>query len=89
MRMAWVLILLAAVGAAAAGLRTRQIATQGGLYRLEAKRLNVRRRLWDQQLRLGRLRAPRQTELRGQGWALEMVVPPGRGAPDEVVRRDR
>ncbi len=88
MRVAWVIILLAAVGAGLANLRTRQIAAQARMVRLEAARLKVRRRLWDQQLRLGRLRRPKSIELRCLDWALELR-PPGSPGTEELVRRDR
>jgi len=88
MRMLWVVFIFVLVGVAAALLRSRQVAAQAGIYRLEAERLDVRRRLWAQQLRMGRLRTPREIQLHRQNWALHLLPP---GAPNEehVVRRDR
>ena len=88
MRAAWVIILVAVVGAGLAKVRTRQIAARAEMARLEAARLKVRRRLWDQQLRLGRLRRPRSIEYRCLDWALELR-PPGGAGTEELVRRDR
>jgi hypothetical protein len=87
-RAAWVIILLAVLGAGLAKVRTRQIAAQAQMARMEAARLKVRRRLWDQQLRLGRLRRPKSIEYRCLDWALELR-PPGAPGTEELVRRDR
>jgi len=89
MRLIWVLIMMTAVGAAVAGLRSRALATQAELYRLEAQRLRVRRRIWEQQHRLGRLKAPREVELRRLDWALDLRGPDERPEAGALVRRDR
>ena len=88
MRLAWVIILLVGVAATTALIRSRRVATQAELFRLEGRRLHLRRQLWDQQLRLGRLSAPRQTELRGQQWGLRLSPPTGRPNEAQLVRRD-
>ena len=75
MRFAWVIAVLATVGAAEVCLRSGQDRTQAELYRLEAKRLQVRRTLWEQQLRASELSAPQETRKRGLGWALEVREP--------------
>ena len=75
MRLAWVIVLLVAVAAATGLLRVRRIATQADVYRLEARRLRLRRRVWDQQLRLAQLKAPREVELRALSWGLRLDRP--------------
>ena len=89
MRTAWVIVILVAVGAALAVIRTKQVAAQARTYQLEAERLQVRRRLWNQQLRLGRLRRPREVQVRFQDWALPLAPPGARPAGEHIVRRDR
>ena len=86
MRLAWVIVLLIALTAATAVVHSRRIAVQADLYRLEGRRLKVRRRLWDQQVRLGRLKAPRQVELRGQQWGLRLEAPGGPGRESQLAR---
>ena len=88
MRIVWVVFIFVLVGVAAALLRSRQVATQADHYRLEAERLSVRRRLWEQQLRMGQLRTPREIQLRREDWALDLL-PPGASSEDHIVRRDR
>ncbi len=89
MRVAWVIILLVIVGATLARLRSQHIAAQAQLHRLEAERLKVRRQLWDQQLRLGRLRAPRAVQRRRLDMALELTRPHARPEGQLAAGRGR
>lgn len=74
-RFAWVIVALSVAWAAAVRIRLEQSHLQSELYGLDADRLAVRRKLWDQQLRLGELTAPRHIRMLSEGWRLEMVGP--------------
>ena len=74
-RFAWVIVALSVAWAAAVRIRLVQSRLQSELYGLEAERLAVRRKLWDQQLRLGELGTPRHIRMLSEGWPLELVGP--------------
>ncbi len=88
MRVVWVILVFVLVGVAAALLRSKHTGAQVELYRLEAERLRVRRKIWDQQLRMGRLQTPREIQLRRQDWALDLLPPGATQTEGAIVRRD-
>lgn len=75
MRFAWIILLMAAVGAAAVWLRAGQNSVQASMYRLEAQRLKGRRTLWEQQLQVSELAGIQESRKRSQAWALELREP--------------
>ncbi|KKK97452.1 hypothetical protein LCGC14_2652610 [marine sediment metagenome] len=88
MRLAVIILLLAATGVALVQLRSAQNAARTEMYRLQAERLRVRRILWQQQLLLG---APilDETNRRHLGdWALELLPPEAQPAPMAMARRN-
>ncbi len=89
MRVVWVVMLFVIVGVTASVLRSRHVATQADLYRLDADRLQVRRRLWDQQVRIGQMKTPREIQLRREDLALDLLPPGAARTEDHIVRRDR
>lgn len=88
MRAVWVIFVFVLVGVAAALLRSEHNNAQAEIYRLEAERLQVRREIWDQQLRMGRLQRPHEIQLRRQDWALDLLPPGAERSADSVVHRD-
>jgi hypothetical protein len=88
MRMAWVILLMAVLAAGVVQLRVRQNAARAETYRLEAERVNVRRRLWDQQIQLSVRSIPRPAEGGERAWALELVGPGESTTAGHVARRD-
>ena len=87
MRLTLVILMLAATAGALVHLRARQVAERARLFRLEAERVEVRRRLQDQQLRLGEAtRLERISALRGN-LAQDLIAPGDRETG--VVCRDR
>lgn len=89
MRIAWVIVLMGVIAAGVVKLRSDQHAAQAAMYRIEAERLKVRRKLWNQQLELGRLMAPGPTLWRAQTWPLEIVGPDGSVPVAEEVAENR
>ena len=75
MRLAVIIVALAATAAGVVRLRTRQIAVGAEIRRLEGERLRVRRRLWDQQLLMARAGSLPQAQARGDRWALDLTGP--------------
>ncbi len=87
MRLAWVILMLAATAAGTVHLRLQQNRVRTDMNNLEAQRLDVRRRLWDQQLRLGELTAPQHIRALSDGWPFQMVGP-GELSPDGPSQSD-
>ncbi len=85
MRLAWIILALGAMYAGLTHLRASQTASEAEMYRLEARRIEVRRKLWDQQVRLGELSAPQPALWRARCWPLEIVGPDGLISPDGAV----
>ena len=85
LRIGFLIVSLAAIGAAVVSVRAEQTQVRAELQRLDARRLEVRRRLWDQQVRLGELTAPKPTLWRARRWPLDLVAPDGRRWSDEEV----
>jgi len=88
MRLGWVIALMAAVGVALVQVRLSQNATRARMYRLEAERLRVRRRLWEQQLRLSEPIVGRPDKPWLEDWAVELTGPGSPAAGSRVARRD-
>ena len=84
MRFAWIILAFAVIAAAVVHLRLEQASVRAETYRLSASRHEVRRTLWDQQIRLGELASPRQVNQRGRQLALELL-PPGETFTGEQV----
>lgn len=72
---------MAAISAAAVRLCLEQARIRSEMYSLEARRLTVRRSLWDQQLRLGELTAPQHIRMLAEGWPYQ-VAGPGEHSPE-------
>lgn len=91
MRLSWVIFLMAIIGVAKVHLANRQTALRTEcLVKLPAERLEIRRTLWEQQVKLAELTAPQQLRLRSREWALDIrgpedVLPPA----GPTVRRNR
>ena len=66
LRLAWIIIAVALIGAASVHLRLRQAEVRSDMLRLEGQRLKVRRTLWDQQLLVSELVAGQAALARGQ-----------------------
>jgi uncharacterized membrane protein YgcG len=92
MRLAWILVGLAAISASVVHLRCRQIQSRAEMQHLDNERLLVRRTLWDQQLRLGDLSTPQNIRRLTLDWPLELVGPedldkdPLAGPPAQPVK---
>jgi len=60
MRLATVIVVLAAIAVTLVHLRRREITVRHEIQLLRTRQVALRRKLWDQQVRLGRLTAPRR-----------------------------
>ncbi len=73
-RLVWLIIFLAATGAVLVHIRAQQNDLKAQMCRLESRRLELRRQIWQQQLRQAELSNPLYLKAHGQ-WALEMTGP--------------
>ena len=88
MRLAWIIVAFAAIAAATVHLRLQQTRTRSEIHNLQADRLEVRRRLWQQQLRLGELTSPRHIRRLARDWPMDVAEPGQAPSPvRRVVRR--
>ena len=83
MRLATVILVLAVIAAALVHLRRREITVRYEIQRLQAQQVRLRRKLWDQQVRLGCLTAPGEIRSRAE----QMVMRNGQ-AGGYLARRD-
>ncbi len=70
MRLAIVIVSVAAIAVGLVHLRRTEIATRHRIQRLSAEQIRLRRVLWDQQVRLGELTAPGRVRQRADEMAL-------------------
>ena len=82
MRLATVIVVLAAIAVTLVHLRRREITVRHEIQLLRTRQVALRRKLWDQQVRLGQLTAPRRI----RHFAEEMAL--GRRASDPTAMRD-
>ncbi len=73
MRLATVIIILAAVAVGQVHLRRAEIVARNQSEQLDLQRRRLRRTLWDQQISLGRLTQPREVARRGGEMSLGLV----------------
>ncbi len=89
-RIILIILALTAIGIGVVQIRQRQNLAKAEMYRLEASRLEVRRTLWEQQVKMGELSSPQKSDQRGRDWPLDLVGPAG---PDttggRVVSKNR
>ena len=83
MRFAVVILVLAAIAAGLVHIRRRQAVCCHEIQSLQIRRIALRRKLWDQNVRLGYLTAPHQVRRRVE----EMVLNRNR-ADEQVSLRD-
>jgi hypothetical protein len=88
MRLAWIIIGLTAISATVVHLRCRQSQTRTEMYALESQRVQVRRTLWEQQVRLGDLTSPQNIRRLTFDWPLE-IVSPGEVEPVPPTAKDK
>ena len=64
MRLATVILVLAAIAVTLVNLRRRELAVRHETQQLQTQQVNLRRELWDQQARMGYLTAPSEVRRR-------------------------
>ena len=72
MRLAAVIVILAAIAVGLVHVRRAETIDRHQIQRLQLHRARLRRTLWDQQVRLGYLTAPGQIRRRSQKMALDL-----------------
>ncbi len=88
MRFAWIILAFAVIASAMVHLRLERASVQADTFRLSARRHEVRRELWNQQVRLGELTSLRQVNRRGHQLALELLPPGESFSGDQIVQKD-
>ena len=83
MRLAFVIVALAAVAVGLVQLRRREIGIRHEIQQIRLKRVALRRTLWDQQVRLGYLTGPQQINRRVEDSPLGRT-----DTTDRLVRTD-
>jgi cell division protein FtsB len=73
MRMAFVIVSLAAIAVAVVHLRRQDVAVQSEIVSLEARQVVLRRQVWDRQVQLGELTAPVAVRQRARMLALDVI----------------
>jgi len=66
MRLAVVIVVLATIAATLVHLRRDRITVAHDIQRLQSEQVELRRKMWDQQVRLGYLAAPREVRRRAE-----------------------
>ena len=81
MRLGLVIVLLAGTAVALVHIRRAEIGDRHEIQRLQMRQVKLRRRLWDQQIRLGLFTTPEEIRRRIEEMKLRLVVPE---APEPV-----
>jgi hypothetical protein len=81
MRLGLVILLLAGMAVALVHVRRAEVSTRHEIQRLRMRQVTLRRKLWDQQIRVGELTSPREVRKRVEQMKLKLVRPDARGEP--------
>lgn len=74
MRLVWLIGCLAAMGACLVHIRSQQNAVKADMCKMESHRVELRRQIWEQQIKNAELSSPQYLKSHGQ-WAIEMMNP--------------
>ncbi|MCK4601077.1 MAG: hypothetical protein KAU28_01340, partial [Phycisphaerae bacterium] len=75
MRLAFVIISLAAIALALVHVRRAESCAGHEIQRLRTRQVELRRRMWDQEVRIGQLTAPGELRRKGREMSLDMAPP--------------
>lgn len=89
MRLALIIALLTAIAVGLVHVRRAEIGARHEAQRLQLRQVRLRRQLWAQQGRLGRLTAPRRVRQRVRDMGLEMAEGARPAARPSAERTDR
>jgi len=81
MRLALIIVALGAIAVALVHIRRAEMAVRYDIQRLQARQVRLRRRIWDQQVTIGRLTGPEELRRR----AIAMGEWEGGFAPPQVA----
>ena len=73
MRIAFVIVSLTAIALALVHLRREEVAIRRDMQRVQSEHVKVRREIWDRQMKIGDMMAPRAIRFRSEVMALEMT----------------
>lgn len=79
MRMGLVILLLAGMAVALVHIRRAEVSTRHEIQRLRMGQVRLRRKLWDQQIRVGELTSPQEVRKRVERMKLKLVRPVAQG----------
>ena len=72
-RLIFLILFLTAIAICLVHIRQGQSVTRYQIHKLRSKQIKLRRRLWDQQVKLGQLTAPREVRLRAEEMSLDLT----------------
>lgn len=75
MRLAIIIVALTAIAVTLIHMRRAELSMNCEMQRLQLEQVSLRRTLWDQQVRLGKVLAPPEVKRRSDEMALDLVVP--------------
>lgn len=81
MRMGLVILLLTGMAVALVHIRRAEVSTRHEIQRLRMRQVTLRRRLWDQQIRVSVLTSPHEVRERVKRMKLKLVRPGAQGEP--------
>lgn len=74
MRIAFIIIGLTAIAVGLVHVRRREVALRYEIQRMQSEHTSLRREIWDRQVRLGHLMAPREIRQRSETMALDLTT---------------
>ena len=89
MRLVLMILSLAAIGVGLVQIRRAETRACHRIQELQGQQVRLRRRLWDQQIRLGRITAPEEIRRRAEEMALWLTDRDGAGGLAEAGGRAR
>ena len=73
MRTAFIIIGLTAIAVGLVHIRRQEVATRHEIQRMQSEHTSLRREIWDRQVRIGHLMAPREIKQRSEIMALDLT----------------
>lgn len=74
MRMAFIIIGLTVIAVGLVHIRRREVVLRHEIQQMQSEHTSLRREIWDRQVRLGHLMAPREVKQRSETMALDLTT---------------
>ena len=72
-RLIFLIVFLTAIATYLVHIRQAESTARYEIHKLQSQQIKLRRRLWDQQVKLGQLTAPREVRLRAEEMSLDLT----------------